>query len=790
MGDVEAHSRTPPNPPSPNRNVTKLFSGFKLFVNATLVGLGPGHTACGPYPMSACAPVQPVDAFDITAVARASVGGSISLFASAYSLRETEVAVVPAFQSVAVLRFSPMGSAPDMLFGTLPGGGGWTALDADGVYVPGDNKDSGWYTQPAENQNTACLPDLSNKPAASCPAPFGGCGWSPPVAAPGAFGNYVSGGTLPLAGKATQAVHVTPTLAFASRTKLGPGWWLLDPGFELQGGFQLRLSPTVVAPGGVRAVVQLSDQLAANGSALWRTRAGMKYRDSWIFPPPSAAAPAWHMEAQHHEMCEFRYAELILSDASSGAPLDLDPADFEASLWHTHYRYDDSGAASVATSSADLDAVFALAAFTLKTTTMDIYSDSNTRQRSFDCMADNNVAALNHYSTTTELALPRMMAAQHMAIGDTGYISPDWADWTVLPGLSVVYDALYTGDLSFAASHFDALLSNHTYAWAVHANGLVHVDGLGALVDTSGGDDDGFQDSAYNAVVQAWSYLGMRRVAQLGRWLGRTAEAIALDATADALRASFRTLLVNASGVVCDGLCTTTPHNSVHSTFYALYAGLFADDAAATVAAAAYVRARSVEDPHVGIPCGSYPIQFLLAGLYADGDDHGAAAYGVLTATTLHSYLHMMQVYGATATMECWTPEELPNLSFSHVWSSSPAIIIPQFFFGVVPTAPGYAALDIKPQPGPVLSGRATLPTVRGSVNVAFVQTMPGAAGGCFDLNIETPGGTLARAFLPRWGAAVSVRLDGAPVAATTDGDYVRVDGLLPGVHSLTTCSS
>ena len=36
------------------------------------------------------------------------------------------------------------------------------------------------------------------------------------------------------------------------------------------------------------------------------------------------------------------------------------------------------------------------------------------------------------------------------------------ADWTVLPGLSVVYDALYTGDLTFAASQYDKLLANHT----------------------------------------------------------------------------------------------------------------------------------------------------------------------------------------------------------------------------------------------------------------------------------------------------------------------------------------
>jgi len=360
----------------------------------------------------------------------------------------------------------------------------------------------------------------------------------------------------------------------------------------------------------------------------------------------------------------------------------------------------------------------------------------------------------------------------------------------VLPGLSVVYDALYSGELTFAAGQFDKLVANHTYAWAVRANGLVHVDGLGALVDTSGGNDDGFQDSDYNAVVQAWSYLAMRRVAQLGRWLGRNDAAAQLDATADALRVAVKALMVNASAgaavaAVCDGLCANTPHQSVHSTFYMLYSGLFADDDALTTSVAAYVRARSVEDNVTGIPCGSYPVQFLLAGLYADGADHGNAAYGVLTAQTLHSYRHMMEFYGATATMECWTPEELGNLSFSHVWSSSPAIIIPQFFFGLRPTSPGYATFDVQPQPGPVLSGSATAPTARGPVSVSFTQSLP--SGGCFDLSITVPGGASARAFLPRYGQAVSVKLDGKAAASTTEGDYAWVL-VGAGEHSLTTC--
>jgi alpha-L-rhamnosidase len=239
---------------------------------------------------------------------------------------------------------------------------------------------------------------------------------------------------------------------------------------------------------------------------------------------------------------------------------------------------------------------------------------------------------------------------------------------------------------------------------------------------------------------------------------------------------------------VCDGLCTTTPHTAVHSTFYALFSGLLDDDAALTSALAEHVRARAFADTLKGVPCGAYPVQFLLAALYADGADHGNAAHAVLTASTLHSYRHMIEAYGATATMECWVPEELPNLSFSHVWSSSPAFLVPQFFFGLTPTSPGFATLDIRPQPGRVREGNATLPTVRGPVAISFTQTVPGAPGGCMAIRVGLPGGVRARVFVPRWGRSVVVTLDGAVVSSTELGDFAFVQGVGAGVHTVSSC--
>ena len=120
---------------------------------------------------------------------------------------------------------------------------------------------------------------------------------------------------------------------------------------------------------------------------------------------------------------EFRYAEVFFTDAITGARVDVTPDAFALSFWRVRYRYDDASAARMKTASPDLDSVFDLCATTLRITTLDMYADSNTRQRSLDCMADDTTAALSHYATTSELAFPRMAAQQIMFLQQDGYIS-------------------------------------------------------------------------------------------------------------------------------------------------------------------------------------------------------------------------------------------------------------------------------------------------------------------------------------------------------------------------------
>ena len=257
---------------------------------------------------------------------------------------------------------------------------------------------------------------------------------------------------------------------------------------------------------------------------------------------------------------------------------------------------------------------------------------------------------------------------------------------------------------------------------------------LSALIDTSGGSDDGFVPTRVNAVVQAWVHYGLCQVAKLARWLaasdGDSAKlqlAELLEAKAARMRKAFSELMVRAVQIppstgddaddaaaealaVCDGLCdpleqagpsdkssdssggsvrgirplqlrnTNASHTALHSSFYALALGLLGDSPEQQRGILRYLQHR-LETSAVGFPGGAYPIQFFLKALYhvtADQATQSTAAQlalDVLTtpASKLHGWLSMLDTYNATTTMECWSEDELPNLTFSHIWSASPS---------------------------------------------------------------------------------------------------------------------
>ena len=171
------------------------------------------------------------------------------------------------------------------------------------------------------------------------------------------------------------------------------------------------------------------------------------------------------------------------------------------------------------------------------------------------------------------------------------------------------------------------------------------------------------------------------------------------------------------------------------------------------------------------MPCGTYVSQFVLQALYVGNPaDHGKAALAVLTSTAKNTWVNMLR-QGATTTMEMWTPNEKPNLTWSHVWSASPGFIIPWFLFGIQPLAPGWSQLAIKPAPGALEHGVYTLPTIKGAVSAHFEAA--GTAGGGLRLTISLPPGTDAKVSIPLLRLGAEPALNGATTAV------LRMDGVV-----------
>jgi hypothetical protein len=54
-------------------------------------------------------------------------------------------------------------------------------------------------------------------------------------------------------------------------------------------------------------------------------------------------------------------------------------------------------------------------------------------------------------------------------------------------------------------------------------------------------------------------------------------------------------------------------------------------------------------------------------------------------------------------------------------------------------------------------------------------------------LSLVVPGGSVARAFVPRYGATVSIKVDGVGASSTVVGDFAWVS-VPAGAHSITSC--
>ncbi|TDC45022.1 hydrolase [Actinomadura sp. KC345] len=577
---------------------------------------------------------------------------------------------------------------------TVRSGAKWKARRQAGMLRDGGTFGTGFYHGPQEYW------DMREEPAGWTGPGFDDSGWEPAVPRP------AIGGLEPALIEPVGLHDVRPE----SVRKVSPGTWLVDLGKEIVGG--LRIS--VRGKAGQTVEVRLGEELNDDGTVKHALRAGVTYREVWTLRDGRQTIEHWGYRG-------FRYAQLICDDGP-----DLSHA-VTGRAWRAGWRDSD---ASFSSSDPDLDRVYDMCRYSIEATRGDLYIDTPTRERG-PYEGDALINQASEYGVQRSYALARasdvFLARNHT-----------WpTEYRLMNVMSAWQDYLHTGDPEQLAADYDVLAAKHLTSY-LGDDGLVHKDpgsssrDLGDLVDWPVSNRDGYVFTEVNTVVNACQYAAFTAMADIAAVLGRTGDARTWRGRADKLAAAMRKKLLDPSnGRFVDGVGTT--HSAQHATAYPVALGV----AGPGTVPDSVVRALGRTLADGGMKVSVYGAQFLLDALFATGQ--AEAAIGLMTATGLSSWLHMMDDLGATVVAEAWDPSLKPNMTFSHAWGSAPANVIPRHVLGVRVTAPGAAEIEVRPRPGGLTRFSGRVPTIRGPVAVALNREKR------YRLDVEVPPNTSAR---------------------------------------------
>ena len=445
------------------------------------------------------------------------------------------------------------------------------------------------------------------------------------------------------------------------------------------------------------------------------------------------------------------------------------PLSVNVTGWQVHYPWRESDSA-FESSNTMLNQVWALCQNTLRVTSLDTFTDSNTRER-LPYEADGFITGSSRQALQGEYAWVAHSARHNFA-------NPTWpTEWRQTTPLLAQLDYMESGDASLARDNWDLLVNNTQLGCYNASIGLVdfrhcaRMSGTRDVIDWPEASRDGYKLTDVSTVISAYAVGAARALVSLASVAGASSdEAARLNATASAVAAGVNARLwAEVTGAYTDGL--DVDHSAFQATVYPLWHGLVPPERQAAVLK--FMQSKRMR--------GSVYAAFgALLGLYSLEDDHGALALDLMTTCDKNSWCTMLR-NGATATQEAWTTDEKPNLSWSHPWASAPATAIARGFMGLRPLQPAYREFMFMPQPGNVTSASMTLPTVAGSIQASFSQP---ADGGSFMVSLSSPGNTLATVCLPRLGSTSdNLEVDGKIEAGFARGDYACVRGLGPGKH-------
>ncbi len=418
----------------------------------------------------------------------------------------------------------------------------------------------------------------------------------------------------------------------------------------------------------------------------------------------------------------FRYCEI------ENASFPIEKESVRQQMLHYYWEDDESYFTS---SDTLLNNVWELCRYTMKATSFcGIYIDGDRERIPYE--GDAVINQLSHYCTDREYTLARRT-------NDYFIDHPTWpTEWLLYTPFLFYHDYLYTGNTEAIRHHWQKL-KYKTLATLAREDGLLDTSPenqtdelilklgfddpktrIKDLVDwppaqkdtgwklaTAEGERDGFEFKKVNTVVNAIHYRALRHMAEMAKAIGEKEDVAFYEKRAKKVKTAFnRVLLDTLRGYYIDG--EGSRHSSLHANMFPLAFGLVPEKYKSSVVK--FIKSR-------GMACSVYGAQFLLAGLYREGE--AEYALKLMTATHDRSWWNMIAA-GSTMTMEAWDMKYKPNSDWNHAWGAAPANIIPRWLWGIQPTAPGFEKCIIRPQFSNLTYAEIKAPTIRGAISAEY----------------------------------------------------------------------
>ncbi len=419
----------------------------------------------------------------------------------------------------------------------------------------------------------------------------------------------------------------------------------------------------------------------------------------------------------------FRYAEI------ENLTIPIEKLQINQKVFH--YQFNDE-ASHFASSDTILDSIWRLCKHTIKATTFTgLYVDGDRERIPYE--ADAYINQLSHYAVDSVYSIARRTNEYFLE-------NPTWpTEWLLHTVMLFYEDYMYTGNTKALEKNYEKLKLKTLFTLE-RPDGLISSSSekltpdmlselgfknpktkirdivdwppdqkdTGWKLKTEAGERDGYEMVPINTVVNAFYYHNTVLMGHIAEALKKDREVTFWkQKSAKVKKAINEKLLDKNSGIYIDGEGST--HSALHANMFPLAFDLVPEEHLGTVIN--FIKSR-------GMACSVYGSQFLLEGLFKNGEEH--YGLGLVTDTSSDRTWYNMIKIGSTMTLEAWDPAYKPNLDWNHAWGTSPANIIVRYLWGITPKTPGFEIAQIKPRMAHLEHSKIKVPTQKGCILGSF----------------------------------------------------------------------